>query len=419
MPILKLGKKALASLPSVTKPTVFFDEDLKGFGLRVMPAGSRTWIVEYRPGSGGRRVAKRRLALGSADVLTPDQARKAARDRLAAVRLGADPAADKAAIRQAETLDELSRRYERDAGANRKDSTKELYAMYWRVHIRPALGRSLARDVSRSDVVKLHRAVGETRTVTANRVVRLLAAFYRWAGKEGVVPKDFNPALEIDRFREEGRERFLSQAEFARLGEALRTGETVGFAWVLDADKPNRKHVPKKPENQRTKVCPYATAAIRLLLLTGARLREILHLTWDQVDLERGLLFVADSKTGKKAIVLGADAALVIEGLPRIGQFVIAGQDPAKPRSDLNRPWALISKQAGLEGVRLHDLRHSFASIGAGSGLGLPIIGKLLGHADTRTTARYAHLDADPVRRASNQISAAIAGAMASTGKAR
>ena len=186
------------------------------------------------------------------------------------------------------------------------------------------------------------------------------------------------------------------------------------FAWQVDATKPTAKHAPK--ENGRTVIGQHAAAAIRLLILTGARLREILHLRWEHVDLERGLLFLPDSKTGKKAIVLNAPAMAVLAGLPRIGAYVVAGQaagtDSEKPRADLNKPWRAIRKRAGLDGVRIHDLRHTHASIGAGAGLGLPIIGKLLGHTKASTTQRYAHLDNDPLRRASENIGGRIAAAM-------
>jgi integrase len=130
--------------------------------------------------------------------------------------------------------------------------------------------------------------------------------------------------------------------------------------------------------------------ALRLLLFTGTRLREVLHLKWEQIDFERGMLFLADSKTGKKTIVLNAPALAVLNGLEGIGPFVIAGERMDAPRADLHRPWDLVRRRAGLEGLRIHDLRHTYASFGAGGGLGLPIIGKLLGHAQAATTARYA-----------------------------
>jgi integrase len=137
-----------------------------------------------------------------------------------------------------------------------------------------------------------------------------------------------------------------------------------------------------------------------------------LHLKWEHVDFERGLLFLPDSKTGKKTVVLNAPALAVLSAVPHLGAFVIAGDDPEQPRTDLKRPWAMVTREAKLDGLRIHDLRHSFASFGAGGGMGLPIVGKLLGHANATTTARYAHLDADPLRRASDRIGATIAAAM-------
>jgi integrase len=150
------------------------------------------------------------------------------------------------------------------------------------------------------------------------------------------------------------------------------------------------------------------------LILTGARLREILDARWENVDVERGILFLPDSKTGKKPVYLSAAALLILSELPRIqgNAHVIAGAKDGAPRADLKKPWAAVCRAAGFEGVRLHDLRHSFASVGAGASMGLPVIGKLLGHSQAATTHRYAHLDADPMRRAVNTIGATISAAM-------
>jgi integrase len=156
---------------------------------------------------------------------------------------------------------------------------------------------------------------------------------------------------------------------------------------------------------------------LRLLIFTGARLREILHLRWEHVDFERGLLLLPDSKTGRKTIILSAPALAILSDLARVGEFVIAGESPDAPRADLKRPWQVVARHAGLEGVRLHDLRHTYASIGAGRGLGLPIIGKLLGHAESRTTERYAHLDNDPLRKAANRIGSDLAAALSAAPK--
>ena len=159
---------------------------------------------------------------------------------------------------------------------------------------------------------------------------------------------------------------------------------------------------------------PFAVAAIRLLILTGARLREILHARWDYVDFERETIFLPDSKTGKKPIYLNAAALAVLADLPRLegNPHVFPGKKDGMPREGLDRPWSVIRKAAGLDGLRIHDLRHSFASIGAGASLGLPIIGKLLGHTQPATTARYAHLANDPVRQAVETIGATISAAM-------
>ena len=225
----------------------------------------------------------------------------------------------------------------------------------------------------------------------------------------------FNPTRGIDRYPEKGRERFLTADELGRLGDAIREAETVGLPWTVDEEKPTAKHAPNEAK-RRTVIDPFAAGAIRLLILTGARLREILKLEWKHVDLERGLLLLPDSKTGAKSIILNAPALAVLVRLKRVGIYVIAGQsagtDGEKPRADLNRPWRSIAKRAGLAGLRIHDLRHTHASFGAGAGLGLPIIGKLLGHTRASTTHRYAHLDTDPLRRASDHIGARLAAAL-------
>ncbi len=159
---------------------------------------------------------------------------------------------------------------------------------------------------------------------------------------------------------------------------------------------------------------PHALAGIRLLVLTGCRLREILHLRWDHVDFEKGRLHLPDSKTGAKTIFLGAPARQVLAELPRTAgnPWVIEGRREGRHLTDLKGPWKRLCERAGLEDLRIHDLRHSFAAVGAGLGLSLPMIGKLLGHSQPATTARYAHLAADPMHSAADRISAELAAAM-------
>jgi integrase len=182
-----------------------------------------------------------------------------------------------------------------------------------------------------------------------------------------------------------------------RFGVAIHEAETTGIPMTIDPDKPSSKPKPKDPERRRVRIDPFAAAALRLLLFSGARLREILHARWADIDLERALLNVY-SKTGRRHIFLPPTAIAILTALPRRGDYVIAGQIDGKPRADLNRPWRMVARRAKLEGVRLHDLRHSFASVAVSNGATLPILGRLLGHSQAQTTMRYAHLADDPVR---------------------
>src|SRR5690606_18594023 len=145
--------------------------------------------------------------------------------------------------------------------------------------------------------------------------------------------------------------------EMQRLGEAMRLAETAGLPYSIDETKAKAKHAPK-PENRRTVFSPHVTGAIRLLMLTGCRLREILHLEWNHIDFERGMAFLPDSKTGKKAVVLSTAAIAVLNALPRVGRYVVAsdsaGTDEEKPRADLKKPWSALCRHAKLDGLRLH-----------------------------------------------------------------
>lgn len=394
-----------ASPPNKTK--FFFDDDLTGFGMYRTPGGTGTFFAEFRPLAGG---SKKRLKLGRVGTLKPNEAREAARRAIAHAGLGKDLAKDRSDTRASVTVKTLLSTYiEEFVSTNKKASSAEFYRTMLRKHIEPRLGTTKAVALSRVDVQRAHSAMSKEARISANRAMKLISAAYNWGSKNGYVPEGFNPASGVDLNKEEGRERFLTVEEMKKLGEVMHEAETVGLA----VNAGDAKHSPK---GQRIKMHPSVTGAIRLYMLTGMRLREVLHLRWDEVDLDRGLLFLPDSKTGRKTVVLSLPALDVLKGLRRIGIYVIAGEsaglDDEKPRADLKRPWAAITKHAGLTGLRIHDLRHSFASVGAWSGLGLPIIGKLLGHADAKTTARYAHVDVDSSRRAADAIASQISAAM-------
>ncbi|MBB6307150.1 site-specific integrase [Xanthobacter tagetidis] len=440
----RITKRAVDALPQVQKARVFYDAELKGFGIRVMPSGAKTFVVEYRPSDGGRSVAKRRHKLGAYGEITPDQARDMARDVLAEVRLGGDPAGARAEERAAPTVAEMTARWlAEEVRLKKKPKTAVGYAALVRNHIVPAMGARKAAAVTEADVARLHRRVGTTARVGANRTVAALSAAFSWAQRARMVPKGHNPCQGLAKFRETRREAFLTDAQLEGLGAAIREAETDGIPWEPDPSG-KVKHAPKE-ENRRIRISPFAAAALRLLIFTGARLGEVLTLRWEHVDIARGVLLLPDSKTGRKTVILNAPALAVLANLPRLGPFVIPGDDPKRPRADLKKPWALVARRAGFidaveklgeDGkplkdragrplmeeratVRLHDLRHTHASVGAGAGLGLHMIGKLLGHTQAATTQRYAHLADDPLRQASETIGARLAAAMGEPARAQ
>jgi integrase len=414
----RITKRLMDSLKPAGVEYFVWDDALVGFGVRVQPSGAMSYVVKYRDGS-GRGAPTRRLTIGRVGTVTPDEARAVARKTLGAVAHGNDPAAARAAERRATTLKELATIYLAEhVEAKRKPKTAEHYRSLLERIVLPELGSRKGEQITTSDLAKLHAKMRK-RPYQANRLLKVVGSLYAFTARRKLTPAGFNPARGIEQYPEKGRERFLTADELSRLGEAVREAETIGLPYAIDETKPKAKHAPKEA-HRRTKIGPHAAAAVRLLILTGARLREILHLKWHHVDLERGMLLLPDSKTGKKAIVLNAPALDILANLPRVGEYVIAGQMAGsgddKPRSDLNRPWRAIVKRAGLISLRIHDLRHTHASVGAGLGLGLPILGKLLGHTQPSTTARYAHLDADPLRRAADRIGEHIAAAMGQTG---
>lgn len=410
MPRGRITKRAVDALqcPADRDRDFLWDDALAGFGVAAFPTGRKVYVAQYR--QNGR---SRRSNIGEHGRLTPDEARSQAKTILGAVETGADPIAERRAAREVRTFKAVADDFlGLHVAAKRKSRTEREYRRILQAHIVPAIGSKRILDVRRADVARLHGKLAD-RPYEANRTLAVVSAVWNWASRRDEVGAGANPCLGIERYPEQGRERFLTSDELGRLGAALAEGEGAGLLYEVDETKPGSKHAPKA-DKRRVKLDPFAVAAIRLLILTGARLREILDARWSQVDLERGVIFLPDSKTGKKPIYLSAAAQAVLASLPRVdgNPHIIAGAKDGAPRADLKKPWRAVTRAAGLDGVRLHDLRHSFASFGAGASLGLPIIGKLLGHTQAATTHRYAHLDADPLRRAVDTIGATISAAM-------
>lgn len=381
----RLTKRFIDALKAAGKDVILFDEDLPGFGLRVKPNGARSFLIQYR--QGGRT---RRLTLGRYGRLTPDEARKLAKQHLGAVGRGGDPSEERHRSQEAPTLTQFADRYMLDhALGKKKPRSAEGDRRMLRDVILPRLGRRKVEDITRSEVVKLHQGLAET-PYSANRVLALLSKMFNLAERWGVRPEGTNPCRYVDKFPERRRERFLSGAELARLGELLAAAERSGA----------------EP--------PPVIAALRLLVLTGCRKSEILTLRWEDVDLERGALHLPDSKTGPKIVPLGAAAAEVLACIPKVAgnPFVFPGERQGSHWVNVERSWRRFRRAMGLPELRLHDLRHSYASVGAAAGLGLPVIGRILGHTQASTTQRYTHFADDPLRAAADRISSEIAAAM-------
>ena len=361
---------------------IVWDADVKGFGVRCQ---RRAKVYNLKTRVNGRQ---RWFSIGQhGSPWTPEKARTEAQRILGEIANRKDPATARDAEKSNPTVVDLSAMFlEQHVKAKRKARTEQVYKDILDRLVEPTLGTIRVADVTRADVARLHHSLRATPR-QANHVVSVLSKAFNWAEQHGYRPDGTNPCRHIEKYPERKRERFLSEQEYAKLADALNKAES---------------------EN------PFAVAAIRLLVFTGARLSEILNLEWANVDMERALLSLPDSKTGKKTIFLSPPALDVLANLPHMDNnpHVICGEKDGAHLVNLQKPWGRIRKLAGLEDVRLHDLRHSFASVAASGGLSLPMIGKLLGHTQAATTQRYAHLAADPLKAANEAIGERIAAAM-------
>ncbi|MGH6877239.1 MAG: tyrosine-type recombinase/integrase [Rhizomicrobium sp.] len=381
---MRLTKRHIDALKPSAKDTFAWDSELRGFGVRVKPSGKKTYIVQYRTEQG----RSRRLALGPHGVLTPDKARDLAIIRLAEVKHGKDPAAIRRATRHALKVNGLCDRYLKEhAEPHKKPSSAKEDKRLIENRIRPALGTVSVESVTRADILKLQHNLRET-PYEANRVIALLSKAFNLAEAWGLRPDGTNPTRHVKRFPEKKRERFLDRDELSRLGTALRDMERSG------------------------EVRPIPIAGLRLLLLTGCRVSEVLAFEWRSINWEAGTIRLSDSKTGPKTVHLGVAALDVLSKIKRQGEHVLTAILSPEERLSLHtleKTWSLIRERANLDGFRLHDLRHTYASWAVMGGHSLPITGALLGHSEPQTTQRYAHLANERLHTAANDITATLA----------
>ena len=379
----RISRKTVDALSAREREYMLWDCDVRGFGVRVHPSGRKVYLVKYR--HRGRVIKK---TIGPHGTIPPVAARARAAEIITAARTGRDMKGRVLQLRKEEaaTMHDLAGRFLAEyVAVHCKPSSAHSYGIAIRRHVLPRLGGRRVAEITRGDVAAMHHQMRGT-PFAANRTLGILSAMFTAAELWELRPQGSNPCRYVKRFRERRRERFLSDEEYRRLGAALREAEDTGT------------------------VAGAAVAAIRLLMLTGCRLSEIMTLQWDQVALEAGELRLPDSKTGAKVVHLGEPARAVLRGVARKegNPWVITGRRPGRRLASLHFPWGRIRKRAGLDDVRLHDLRHSFASGGLLVGEGLQMIGKLLGHSQVQTTARYAHLADDPVKEAADRIAGRI-----------
>ena len=367
----KLTKRVVDSIPTNGADLKIFDSQVPGFHVRVKPSGSKSYALKYR--ASGRQ---RNLTIGRHGVITPDQARSEAFRLLAAISDGDDPSAERKSALKDPTLEQFWEEYlERHAIPRKAPGSVKEDRSLWRLYIRPPLGHIKINAITRQDIARLHTSRRST-PYGANHMLCLLSKMMNLA-----VDWDYrqdNPCRGVKKFHEEPRSRYLNAAERDRLSKALE----------LEPDQAG-------------------AIAIWLCRLTGARKGEVLQARWHQFDLEARMPMwqIPASSTKQKRVnrkPLSKLAATMLSEWKALcpaseAGWVIPGRDPETRRSDLNGPWRRVSKRAGLNDVRLHDLRHDFASIAVSQGSSLEIIGRYLGHSSIQTTQRYAHLQDDPL----------------------
>jgi integrase len=368
---------SLSVIHALKPGQVVYDARLPGFGVR-RQAKAVSYFVKLRVAG-----KQRWITLGvhgrvtpDGQVWTPDVARRQAIQVMANPTIASAPKTVVPTLPPDTTFATIAEAFLVNHGPKLKPQSLSNYSWLIRDYLNPAFGNIPIEQVTRSHISAAH-ATWKEAPRSANFALTVLSKLMTWCEDQGYRPEGSNPTRRVQRYRETVRERFLTPDEMARLGAALDLAA----------------------KNNLTSL--YVIAALRLLILTGARLNEILTLEWSFVDLGRRLVFLPDSKTGKKPFVLNDAAIKVLKGIPRMtdNPYVIVGHITGRHLVNIQKPWRAIRAMAGLDNVRIHDLRHTFASFAVDSGASLPMIGRQLGHSQPTTTQRYAHLADDPVRR--------------------
>lgn len=367
----KLNRSFVASLPPQTKKVIIWDSELSGFGIRICPGGSKSWLVDFRVA--GRR---RRKVIADYALVTPEAARAQAKKFLSTVELGGDPFQESDDLRKQRTLREFSAEYMARHGDKKASARND--AGYLKNHILPKLGGKRLSEIKRPDVAEMHSSIGKAHETTANRCVSTLSKMFNMAVEWGFLPEGHsNPCHKFKRFHEESRDRFLNRDEMHQL---------LGLVMA----HPN----------------PYVSAAIILDLLSGLRLGELLRIKWDEVDLENKQVAVRKTKQKKPNYVPLSDAAMkLIKNIAPLkgNPYLFPGWKKGTHLTTLKKPWADIRKRAGLEDITFHDLRRTLASWLAQSGHSLALIGSILGHSNPATTQIYARFNQESQLEALNE----------------
>jgi len=371
---MKLTNKNVDQLLADTKSYIEWDSEVKGFGVRVNLNLKKTFILKYRVGQ-GRSAQVRKPVIGTFGVMKVEEARKIARKWLLEASEGKDPKeVDKTNVMLKDFFEVYLEHY---ANLKKKPSSIEEDKRLMRLHISPSFGKVCIKDITRAMITKHHQSMHAT-PHGANRMLALLSKMMNLAEKWEYRALNSNPCRHIDRYKEKGREVYLTMSKIEKIGLAIKELE--------------------KTES------PYILAAIKMLLFTGRRTSEILTLRWEYLDFENSKMHLPETKTGAKTFHLSSTTKQLLFSLPSREGFVFKSVVSGKRVTIVRHIWKKICKLADIDNVRVHDLRHTYASLAIHQGFSLPIISKMLGHTDTRTTERYAHLHDDPVNQAVDKI---------------